>query len=209
MKVIMSVCNFHNRVTPTLPLILNECRERINFQGGATSFRRILQRMGHKGLSTKTALPSPTSKSKLFNSLSSASTSKGPYLSAVQDVKPLIKKEHFISLPLESPPVSSPKKLTFRSQVVPPSPTSTASSKPVSQTQSVSRQTSQAVTNLLGGNLLQLGTNGKGEAITISQQTAAAIASATSRLCEGPQTFQILQPDNTVQQFQIVYASMP
>ncbi|ODN00158.1 hypothetical protein Ocin01_06522 [Orchesella cincta] len=201
-----------NRITPTLPLILNECRERINFQGGATSFRRILQRMGFKGLTTKTVPPSPSSKSKLLNSTSSsASTSKATtYLSAVSDAKNLQKKEHFISLPISSPTASPTKRLTFR-PVVPPSPSSTTSVVPTRQisTQSVSKQTSRVMGNFLGGNLLQLGTNGKGEPIRISQETAAAIASATARLaCEGPQTLHVLQADNTVQQIQVVYANM-
>ncbi|CAL8126778.1 unnamed protein product [Orchesella dallaii] len=197
-----------NRISPTLPLILNECRERINFQGGATSFRRILQRMGFKGLVTKPVPPSLTSKSKLLNSASVASTSKGPYLSGISEVKSPPKKEPFISLPLTltSPTTSPTKKLSFR-PVVPPSPRSTSVSTKQISTQSISRQTSRVVANLLGGNVLQLGTNGKGEPITISQQTATAIANATARLTDGAQTIHVLQPDNTVQAIQVVYAT--
>lgn len=204
-NVINTLIFYFDRITPTLPLILNECRERINFQGGATSFRRILVRMGFKGLSTSKMSTSSTSSSKyksITSSSSVATYSKSSNAQTMEAVKNIDTEHSFLSVPLTTPTSSPTKKVAFRA-VIPSSSSPTKMESPMDSSTLASR-----VVNLLGNNVLQLGTTAKGEPITISQQTAAALAQASSRLGDGPQTIHVLQPDNTIQQIQILYANM-
>lgn len=120
----------------------------------------------------------------------------------METVKNVDPEHSFLSVPISTPTSSPTKKVAFRAVI----PSSSSSSK--SESSLNSSNLASRVVNLLGNNVLQLGTTAKGEPITISQQTAAALAQASSRLGDGPQTIHVLQPDNTIQQIQILYANM-
>lgn len=215
--VISSFVDF--RVVPTLPLILSECRERINFQGGATSFRRILHRMGYKGLANKLSFNNVTSnaKSKSPSSSSTATTSTStaiPSTKTIQTVQlisatdPVVKRENesfsYISLPLSTSSSSTMSKAALKTKSLNP-PNLKFKSIPIKQETPV-KQNSAPTISLFGNNVFQLA-GSQLEDTLISQETATAIANAAIGEGEGPQTIQILHPDNTIQQIQVVYTN--
>lgn len=206
------------RTTPTLPFLLHECRERINFQGGPTSFRRILNRMGFKGMSqaNKANASNPTKyKSSSSSGISNTSPAKlAPSQSTYRKIsKPINLENGFLSIPISTPNTSPVKNasarplLSYPSQPVSPPRTLPKMTPPAAAVNNETIQlTPKTLASLFGNSMVQAG--GTRESITISQEAANALMAGT-RIGDGPQTFHLLNADNTIQQIQIVYSNMP